>query len=46
MAPVEWVEPREEPEEGVWPVGVPKGEEEEEVVDVLPAVGGSESSNV
>jgi hypothetical protein len=46
MAPVAWVERREEPEEGTWPVGVPKEEEEEDVTDVLPAVGGDESSNV
>jgi hypothetical protein len=46
MAPKEWVEPREEPEEGGWPVGAPKEEEEEEVMDVLPAVDSDESSNV
>jgi hypothetical protein len=46
MAPVEWVERREEPGEVIWPVGAPKEEEEEEVMDVLPAVGGDESSNV
>jgi hypothetical protein len=46
MVPVEWDEPREEPEEVGWPVGAPTKEEEEEVMDVLPAVGVDESSNV